>query len=274
MSSADGRTEIETTLVVVSSLPDETGDKIADLGSLAVYRLFARPKVVLRDIYWDLPDGRLGDRHVALRTRSTERKMQVTLKGPGRRLRGAGVERLEIEELWSESALADVLRALESLGLAPDIPDASAWSESPDEALRILGFSVLQERETERRPRDVMPADVPEPAAVAELAIDTTTYRLGRAAVRHHEVEIEARGDRGAEALEPLAEALKVRFPSQLRVWDHGKLATGKAAAALLKAGSLNRFISEDGNIMPPAYDMIADYLAKEDPGLPDAQET
>ncbi len=148
--------------------------------------------------------------------------------------------------------------------MAPDIPNGSAWSQSPDESLRKLGFTVLQERETERRPRDVIPLDLPEPVAVAELAIDTTTYRLGRAVVRHHEVEIEARGDRGATALEPMATALRVRFPSQLRVWHHSKLATGKAAAALLEAGQLNRFLTENGHIAPSAYDTIADYLAND----------
>lgn len=274
MLAADRRTEIEATLVVASSPPDETGHQIAALTSLAGYQLVVRPRVVLHDVYWDLPDGRLGVQHVALRTRSTDRERLLTLKGRARGFRTVGVERLEIEEPWSKPALADVLQALESLGLAPDIPDGSAWSKTPDESLRKLGFTVLQERETIRRPRDAIPRDLPEPVSVAELAIDTTTYRLGRAVVRHHEVEIEARGDRGAAALEPMVDALLARFPSQLRPWHHSKLVTGKAAAALLETGLLNRFLSENGDIEPPAYDMIADYLAKEEPGLPDAQGT
>jgi hypothetical protein len=80
-------------------------------------------------------------------------------------------------------------------------------------------------------------------------------------------VEIEAQGNRGATALVPMAEALLTRFPSQLRAWHHSKLATGKAVAALLEAGSLKQLLSENGDIAPPAYDMISDYLAKQDSG-------
>jgi hypothetical protein len=253
MSSADRQTEIEATLAVVSPSPDETGDQIAALRSPAGYRLFPRSKVVLHDVYWDLPDGRLGAQHIALRSRTTDRERLLTLKGRACRLQTAGVERLEIEESWSEPALASALQALEALGLAPDIPDGSAWSENLDATLRTLGFIVLQ--------------DPPESVPVAEFAIDTTTYRLGRAVVRHHEVEIEAQGNRGATALVPMAEALLTRFPSQLRAWHHSKLATGKAVAALLEAGSLKQLLSENGDIAPPAYDMISDYLAKQDSG-------
>jgi hypothetical protein len=145
MSSADRQTEIEATLAVVSPSPDETGDQIAALRSPAGYRLFPRSKVVLHDVYWDLPDGRLGAQHIALRSRTTDRERLLTLKGRACRLQTAGVERLEIEESWSEPALASALQALEALGLAPDIPDGSAWSENLDATLRTLGFIVLQD---------------------------------------------------------------------------------------------------------------------------------
>lgn len=57
MSAADRRTEIEATLIIVWSPPDDTRRRIAALRSLAGYRLTARSRVVPHDVYRGPPDA-------------------------------------------------------------------------------------------------------------------------------------------------------------------------------------------------------------------------
>jgi hypothetical protein len=111
----------------------------------------------------------------------------------------------------------------------------------------------VQARRTERRRRAVVDAG----RQVAELAVDAVVYDLGGRAVRHHEVEVEAKAEEGAAAAAEVARALEARFAPCLRPWRHGKLRTGKAVAELLAAGR-GDLLADDGTLLPVAYDAVA----------------
>ena len=50
-------------------------------------------------------------------------------------------------------------------------------------------------------------------------------------------------------------------FGSDLRGWDHSKLATGQAIVELISNGQLKTFVGLDNSLQPEAYDLINEYL-------------
>jgi len=89
------------------------------------------------------------------------------------------------------------------------------------------------------------------------------TYHLDAGAVRHDEVEIEAKAPGGAAYLPRAAEALRARFGASLMPWVHGKLETGLAIRRLLAAGSAGTLVA-DGHLAPDAYPRLAEILSGE----------
>ena len=255
--------ETESTLVVVSDEPETVIEAIAALRKLDGYRLRPRGKEEIRDLYFDSPDGKLRTARIALRVRQVGKRRLLTIKGPSRRGARGGESRLELEEEWPGRAW-EVLYA--ELGRKLGIPAVAPVGADPAEALRSAGLVVVQDRRSSRQLRDVVPRDGTR-RRVAELAIDSVVYPPAGHEVRHFEVEVEAKATGGESAVASLSESLVIRYWPALRPWRHGKLATGKAVAALLEERDRDDVLTDDGALRPSAYDAIADLLARERTG-------
>ncbi len=120
--------EQEVTLVIVARQPETVAREIAALDSLADCALVERPAATFRDIYWDLPDGRLSANSIALRLRLEEARTLITMKGPSQLIQAGGQRRPEIEKPWSKAALMAVLKLLQTDKLAPTTPADLNWS--------------------------------------------------------------------------------------------------------------------------------------------------
>jgi inorganic triphosphatase YgiF len=105
-----GQLELEATLIILSDNPQTVTQHIAVLTSVANYHLLPKERQPIRDLYLDTPDKALQAKRVALRIREVRGKHWITLKGPSQPTEGGGVERLEIEALWSQDSLAKVVR--------------------------------------------------------------------------------------------------------------------------------------------------------------------
>jgi inorganic triphosphatase YgiF len=246
--------EVEAKLVIRSERPREIAGEIAALTSLGRFRLVPRGTLFLRDSYLDTEDGELRGADASVRIRSEGGERWITLKGPARKDREAGmVEREELELPWSREALERIVAVLRELNVELSRPRASA-SDQPLEAFRALGLRVIQDRATERRVQDVV-TEGEEP--VAELVVDSVRYELDGREVRHHEVEVEAKGTGGEEEVREVAEALRERFPDVLRPWTRGKLSTGRVVERLLRKRKLEGLLGGEGDLMPAAYDRI-----------------
>ena len=86
------------------------------------------------------------------------------------------------------------------------------------------GLGVIQDRTTERVVRAISDED----GSVAELALDTTRYRLGERTAEYREIEVEQRGGTVA-AVRALGEALLAGYPDRLRPAKKGKFGRGMA---------------------------------------------
>jgi inorganic triphosphatase YgiF len=246
-------TETEVSLVVVSGEPEEVVREAAALRELDGIALEPRPDEALRDTYFDTPDRRLADARRTLRIREVGARRVLTLKGSPRPALRVGVTREELEEEWPEPTWA-LLRAEFGLG--------ERTSEDPVEALEAAGFVVIQERETLRRVRDVVPMG--ETGPVAELALDTVVFHLDAGDVRHHELEVEVKAPGGDDSAAALAGSLALRFGPSLRLWPYGKLTTGRAVSALIAERGRDDLVTADGTLRRSAYDAIDALLAGE----------
>ena len=120
----------------------------------------------------------------------------------------------------------------------------------------------VQHRETLRKPRDVRRksgATYP----LAEMALDTVTYSIGRRKVRLFEVEIEAKRREGIEVADRVTEVLRAGRRQSLKPWRHSKLATGLALESLEREGKLADLLASGGRLTPNGVRALARRLAR-----------
>lgn len=252
--------EIEATLIICSADPREAARKIAALTSIGNYRLQAQDSQTIHDLYFDTPDTALKTRNLSLRIREIGGKKWITLKGRSQRSDWGGVERMEIEEPWSESALTGVATELMDRNIRMPHKIHEFDVGEPVDVMFRLGLEVVQHRETHREVRNVVGGETGN-FILAELAIDSVVYHFNDRTTCHHEVEIEAKVKDASPVLRTVIEALIAMFGPTLRRWDYSKLATGKAIETLLSEGTLDRLLDASNNLKPAAYDKIAHLL-------------
>ena len=255
--------EVEGTLAIQSEVPDETARRLGDLREVAGYRLRPCPTRRLRDAYLDNRPRDLGRRRIALRLREVDGEVLVALKADSH-VTEVATDRVEIESPWSPAAFDAVREELARRGVETPQAQPNLEKRKAEEVLREAGFVPVQERETMRIPREVIPETGGEPEA--ELVVDTVAYRFDREPVRFHEVEVEARARGNAETVGRVLRALVDLFPAELRAWPYGKLATGEAIRALREEGRLDGLVDPDGTLAVKAYDLLAARLDGETP--------
>ena len=258
-NSPDHQTqEMEVTLLICSENPERVARSIARLTAIGDYRLVSR---AIRDTYLDTKDRRLRRNQVSIRLREMDGQPLVTFKGPAEHLAWGGESRLEIEEPWSVAAVEAIIPRLGLSDLDPAKPKIDP-SASPIATLATLGLKPVQVRENRREVRDLMRQDGPD-AAVAELVIDSVTYRFGETPVRHLEVEIESKVANDSAALEEASRGLLDTYAPELRIWHYGKLTTGATIQGLLSGGGANKLIGSGGYLRPAAYAAVEALLGR-----------
>jgi inorganic triphosphatase YgiF len=260
---ADRPTEIEATLVICSDSPKRVLQELSSLNSLAGFGLVHLEPILMGDTYFDTASADLGSRMIALRLRTVDDQAWIALKGPESLTAWGGVERLELESAWSIRALSVLLSELDSIGLATEVPSSLPDDLPPSEAVTSAGFVIVQERGTRRIVRNVtLPNDDPG-NIIAELVIDSVRYKIREDVVCHYEIEIEAKSSEAEESIQAMMEELIGSFDSQIRLWKHGKLATGKALEKMADEGLLTGLVNSSRDLLPVAYDKIDGYLQK-----------
>ncbi len=254
--------EREATLVIVSDVPEVVYREIASLTAVGAYELLPEEPQILEDYYFDTPDGALKERKWGLRLRQIGTEIWIAIKGPSQTTLWGGRERREIEALWSENALDGIAAELSRNGVRLNFSFGRPDSSEPFKAMRSAGLIVVQRRDTRRCANAVISRA--DDCVQAELDADLVTYYFSQGEIRHHEVEIETKGNKGAEAAETVVDHLLSTYGPQLRRWHHDKLATGWAIGELLSTALFVGLRAPDGTLTPTAYDMIDQYLGRE----------
>ena len=208
--------EIELKLVVHDAA---VLDEVANQRELAGYALRPAPERTIHDRYWDTPSRDLAARQITLRLRLEDSAPKLTLKQSGSMARGL-FHQPELElpaspESWAAIS-AELTREGFSLAAEPGpAPDPSSW-------LSAAGLELTQERSTTRR---VLLAER-DGCTRVELALDTTTFKLGIYDIVFREIEAEVLSGQAEHALE-IGAALEDRFAGRLAPSDQNKYRRG-----------------------------------------------
>ena len=254
--------EIETTLIISSNNPKKEVLQIAGLKRIAKYQLIPLDSQMIHDYYFDTTDHALQSQELALRLREIGASRWITLKGRSKLdAQRISVERLEIEVELSKNALARIIRELTDRRI--NIQQQSDYFDN-QHILNVfinLGLEIIQDRETLREVRNIVAMNEQTGQVLAVLAVDSVVYHFSGQEICHHELEIEAKTEDGHKALKILAEKLIERYKSTLRMWEHSKLATGKAIEKMQSDGALEGLFDVSNNLKPSAYDRIDHYI-------------
>jgi inorganic triphosphatase YgiF len=255
--------EIEASLIIWSENPQMVASQIAGLTAIGNYRLLPQDPQIIHDLYLDTPDRALQTQELALRVREIGAAHWITLKGQSQPSDWGGVERLEIEALWSKEALTRVVKELVDRGIKIPQQRRDFDDAHPLDVMASLGLEPIQDRESHRQVRNIVSAGEESSSVLAELAIDSVVYHFGGQEIRHHEVEVEAKEGGSSAVIKTVVESLVALHGPALRRWDHSKLATGKATEQMLSEGVLEGLLDIHNNLKPVAYDKIDDYLKR-----------
>ncbi len=246
--------ELEAVLIVRES-SETVLKRIAGLRSILNYRLEPKPVKMIRDTYFDTPDGSLQKKRTNLRIREINGTLFISVKSSSRTTQSGGIQRKETELPWSSNTIQTITRKLK-LKPSPRRAISESTEARPAESLFEMGLQIIQERQTRREARDITSGFEMTGLALAELAIDQVTYHFQDQQVSLLEIEVEAKAESSVSVIRDVTEDLLSMFGPALRRWMHGKFVTGKAIEMLLQAGTLQPYF-EDSSLKPEAFDAI-----------------
>lgn len=265
--------EIEASLLVWSDKPEDTVNRICELNSLGSYELIFQPTQNIHDFYFDIDEkseSKFGAGW-ALRLRIiNDKKQLITLKGHSFLTEEGSSKRFEseadyhnpdqmrrmvhdLEQVKNNSKIMDdtknkIIEKLEQL-----IGDSKSCQEQikqqennvatspelevcdPMVALKKRRLDVIQQRRTKREVRDVTFSYGYTRRLIAELDIDSVDYLFDDTkSVRLYNIEIEAKRSSDSDLIHSLTVQLLNKYPNEIKVWSHSKLATGNALEELL----------------------------------------
>ena len=251
----ESKPELELILLITSPDPESVITRVANKGSIGDYKLTAEPARILHDIYLDTPDHHLGSKRINLRVRGSGRSFWITMKVSPGLLTMRRHERLEIEIPWSSESLSQIVGIVAGKGVRLIAPSSLDPTMSQVDVMKRMGLQVLQDRKTERVPRNVLENDG-QGEVLAELDIDSVLYHFPAREVRLFELELEAKSPKGRKILRDLNNKLLRDFAPELRPWRYGKLVTGEKIERLLRKGDLDNFI-DGSRLKPEGYERV-----------------
>ena len=224
------------------------------MGGFTVVR---RSEHSLSDAYFDTPERDLADAKLALRIRGEDGRDRLTLKGDASIDSGV-VSRSELELEWSPEALERVIEAIRRGGVKLDTSPLDS-THGANGGTRVPGPT---------RDGSLAPTIAPSlelagasGAIVAELDVDRVVFTAGRTQVRHYEVECEAHGGHGSDAIRAVLADLSIALRRAAAV-TYSKLALAEHLERLEAEGRLAAML--DGNALRrEAYEEIEKALAQ-----------
>jgi len=251
-SGVESKSELELILLIVSTEPEATVAKLTRLESIGPYKLLAERSLSLHDMYLDTTSHALGKKRINLRIRGVGDSYWITMKtSPGLFSRRRH-ERREVEIPWSLDSLRKIVAELAGKGIHLGLPENLDETASRLDIMKRMGLNILQDRATERVPRNVVDS-AGSGEILAELEVDSVMYHFARGDVRLFEIELEAKSKKGRSVLGELSDALLADFRAELRSWRFGKLVTGEKIERLLTKGGLTSFMKGD-KLKPAAF--------------------
>jgi inorganic triphosphatase YgiF len=240
--------------LIIKDNSDHIRTDLAGTRHVLEYDLKPKPSQVIQDRYYDTKGNFLRQKRITLRIRRIDGTLLLSTKSDIRRTAGNIIQRREIERPWSHNSIRMLAR---NLNLKSPTMSVSKFQTVPvSKTLATMGLEVIQERRTQREPRDIVNRSKAPVSILAELAIDYVTYVFGDIRVGLSEIEVEAKAPRSLSKVRNIADALVSKYRPSLQQWFHGKFLTGLAIQRLLKTRALQNYLV-NGDLGPKAFKII-----------------
>ena len=246
--------EIETKLVILGADPAGVIEEIAALPGIGPFTFARKHTRMLRDTYYDTSDRSLSGRGIALRTREKPGSTLLTIKRNEHMDDHGAATREELELPFTDQNIPLIMQALKDLPLS--IERLTIRIDAIEQSLEDLGLTPIQDRQTQRTLLDITSSLEPG-KIVAELALDTVSYRISGRKAFHYELEVEAAGAEYQPFIVELTKLLKQTYGDKLRRWDHNKLITGFVLEKLYALKKLPNRPGEAIHLDSVTYDAI-----------------
>lgn len=255
--------ESEVTFIITPGSGDAILTKIKSLKSIGEYQFSPIKQQNIQDIYFDTEKSALESHQSALRIRLLNNQTLITLKGSEHPNRWGGINRMEIEEKWSQESLEIITSKLKEKGIIIPYEKEFFVQDNPVATFQNMQLLAIQKRDTHRTTKDITfsPNDKP-PITLAELAIDTCKYYVSNETINHVEIEMEMKSDLQQPHKRSLVNIFMDTYKSRMQIWPHNKLSTGNAIAHLYATGELSHLIRNNKHLNPEAYPLIDQYLS------------
>jgi uncharacterized protein YjbK len=240
--------EIEKSFVIFGEHVESVLERLRRMDRIGPYALGMFENSLLLDEYFDLPDHQLQWKRLTIRIRTINESKLITLKGPTF-LKNGVPHRVELERIYSEDSVQEIVDILRSFGIRND--KISAHSGDPANYLKDAGFSCVQARITSRLSAKI---DVP-PPKTAVLVLDKTTFVAENRNIHHHEIEIEASD---GEVLRKISGYLRSVYKREIADWDYGKFVT---IQTISEFRDIENYLTEEAVLRHDAYMTMKELL-------------
>lgn len=252
--------ELETKLAVISRFPLKILTELLSLKQISHFKLSKGKTFHIRDTYFDSAANDLRKAGFALRIRNINDQFLLTLKGKSEISNSGAVKRLEVEDIWNYPTFTKIMYLLRKQKILSKLGEIKFFHGDPVSTLKNYDLFIIHDRQSLRHQRFVK-KKLTDNKSIAELVIDSVSFRVKDKMIRHHEVEVELQVLAETDILNSLTSSLFKIFPEDLQIWTYNKLETGIAIEKIFIEKKLEQYLDEKNNLLPPAYRIIKEYI-------------
>jgi adenylate cyclase class IV len=213
------------------------------------YNLIDLGEILFHDLYFDTQQRIFQNKKISFRIREVNNNKFLTIKIPSLQQLQQESSSLrsdeEIEVEWSKDKLLEIFHILEKRRIYTLQSDENIYFNNLNViyTMRKLGFSVIQNRHTQRRIKNIIKSEKKN-ELLAEMAIEQVIFHIGNDDVYHYDIEIEDKSSDGSHArIFLINKLLSSDYGKMLIKWKYGKISIGKGLEILIRSKELeNKF--------------------------------
>ncbi len=255
------RTSHDVVLAVASEDAHHVMDEIAALSQLGNFGFSRIDKETSRKQCLDTAERSLEAKDLELRLVRIGSEYRIELVPLSQGGIGGNRDQPKYQALWTRATLGALSKELKDCGIDVDRSLRAMFKRSPQEALKLIGFTPVREQLTQRLLHDVVSFNERGLNIKAKFVLEWTQYRISKRVIRHHRLAFAYFTPDSPFVVDAIVDMLGDPYGEALRTWHHDNTATGQAIDSLLKAGVLQGLTRNDC-LHQGAYDEIESFLS------------
>lgn len=244
-------------MAIVPDVADQIIRDIARLSHISNYAFSDRAMDTVVEQCFDTTGGDLREKALELLRWRIGSKALIKLGPLSQNEQGTDSQKAEFQHPWTDEGLRLVIERLHAHGIAVNRPAPSFRHMEALDQMTRLGFTVIQDRTTQRRVRDIFCLNERGTQVKAEFVLESVTYAFLGATIHHHQVGFKSRTPDGPFVVAAILDMFSDMYKDALRAWNKSTSTTGAAIEMLLKEGDLGA-IGQSQSLSSSAYDKMS----------------